>query len=357
MAENATHTLHNLLTLRGAVVRDPHVWAHYLTEAIELFGGEAEVVFASHHWPTWGTDSVVEFLSIQRDLYAYLHDQTLRLLNQGLGRAGDRRDDRAAAGAGEGLAHPRLLRLGQPQRQGHLPALPGLVRRQPGPPVAAPAGGEGQALRRVHGRRGRGRRQGAALVRSRRPALGRRGARPRRVRRTRPRRGPQLLADIYEQLGFGSENGTWRCEFLSAATELRTGNFGTPIETASADIVAHLSPAMLFDALAIQVDGPKAWDLDLAIRWDLPDHGASYRTTLHNGVLTYVKDSDKPVGLTLTVPAAALTALAGGDIEAARSRWAHHGRRPGSAGLPVRRSATRRPQLQHHRALTRSEAS
>ena len=54
MAENATHTLHNLLTLRGAVVRDPHVWSQYLTEAIERFGGEAEVVFASHHWPTWG---------------------------------------------------------------------------------------------------------------------------------------------------------------------------------------------------------------------------------------------------------------------------------------------------------------
>jgi hypothetical protein len=59
------------------------------------------------------------------------------------------------------------------------------------------------------------------------------------------------------------------------------------------------------------LEGPKAWDLDLAIRWDLPDHGASYRTTLHNGVLTYVKDSDKPAGLALTVPAAALIALAG----------------------------------------------
>ena len=55
MAENATHTLHNLLTLRGALVRDPHVWAHYLTEAIELFAGRSDVVFASHHWPTWGT--------------------------------------------------------------------------------------------------------------------------------------------------------------------------------------------------------------------------------------------------------------------------------------------------------------
>lgn len=80
---NATHTLHNLLTLRGTLVRDPHVWAHYLTEAIELFAGESDVVFASHHWPTWGTENIIEFLSVQRDLYAYLHDQTMRLLNQG----------------------------------------------------------------------------------------------------------------------------------------------------------------------------------------------------------------------------------------------------------------------------------
>jgi alkyl sulfatase BDS1-like metallo-beta-lactamase superfamily hydrolase len=75
---------------------------------------------------------------------------------------------------------------------------------------------------------------------------------------------------------------------------------------------------MLFDAVAIQVNGPAAWDLDLAIRWDLPDHGASYRTTLRNGVLTYVKDSDKPVGLTLTVPTAALLPLARGNLDRAR---------------------------------------
>ena len=83
MAENATHNLHNLLTLRGALVRDPHVWSGYLTEAIDTFTDRADVVFASHHWPTWGKDRIVEFLSLQRDLYAYLHDQTLRLLNQG----------------------------------------------------------------------------------------------------------------------------------------------------------------------------------------------------------------------------------------------------------------------------------
>ncbi|MEO6823038.1 MAG: alkyl sulfatase dimerization domain-containing protein [Candidatus Nanopelagicales bacterium] len=83
MSENATHNLHNLLTLRGAQVRDPRIWSRYLAEAIELFARQSDVAFASHHWPTWGTDLIVTYLTQQRDLYAYLHDQTLRLINQG----------------------------------------------------------------------------------------------------------------------------------------------------------------------------------------------------------------------------------------------------------------------------------
>lgn len=83
MAENATHTLHNLLTLRGALVRDPHVWSAYLTESINRYASRSDVLFASHHWPTWGTERLTEFLSLQRDLYGYLHDQTLRRINQG----------------------------------------------------------------------------------------------------------------------------------------------------------------------------------------------------------------------------------------------------------------------------------
>ena len=84
LAENATHNLHNLLTLRGAQVRDPRIWSRYLAEAIDLFADDTDVAFASHHWPTWGRDNIVAFLTEQRDLYGYLHDQTLRLMNQGL---------------------------------------------------------------------------------------------------------------------------------------------------------------------------------------------------------------------------------------------------------------------------------
>ena len=83
MAENATHNLHNVLTLRGAPVRDAHGWSTYLDEAIGLFAGHAEVLFAQHHWPRWGTARLVDYLAKQRDLYGYIHDQTLRLLNKG----------------------------------------------------------------------------------------------------------------------------------------------------------------------------------------------------------------------------------------------------------------------------------
>jgi alkyl sulfatase BDS1-like metallo-beta-lactamase superfamily hydrolase len=131
--------------------------------------------------------------------------------------------------------------------------------------------------------------------------------------------GRALLADVLEQLGFGSENGTWRCAYLSGALELRSGNFGTPAVAASADLLSQLTPELFFDALAIQVNGPAAWDLDLATRWEFPDHDAAYRTTLHNGVLSHIRDGSGDVTLTVTVPRHALGALAAGDLDAARA--------------------------------------
>ncbi len=167
------------------------IWAHYLDEAIELFGAESDVLFAGHHWPCWGGERIVDYLEKQRDLYTYLHDQTLRLMNQGLDRTGDRRGDRAAAEPRRGVALPRVLRLDQPQRQGDLPALHGLVRRQPGPPLGAPAGRAGAPLRRVHGRRRCGAGEGPRSLRAGRLPLGGRGRQPRRLRRARQPRGPR----------------------------------------------------------------------------------------------------------------------------------------------------------------------
>jgi Alkyl sulfatase dimerisation/Alkyl sulfatase C-terminal len=96
----------------------------------------------------------------------------------------------------------------------------------------------------------------------------------------------ELQADAFEQLGFGAENGTWRSEYLAGAYELRHGSFGTATTTAAPDLMAALTPGQLFDAIAIRVDGPKAWDERLSIGIDLEDKGAStnYRLDLNNGV-------------------------------------------------------------------------
>jgi alkyl sulfatase BDS1-like metallo-beta-lactamase superfamily hydrolase len=113
----------------------------------------------------------------------------------------------------------------------------------------------------------------------------------------------ELLADTYEQLGYGAENGTWRNFFLSGATELREGAFGTPIATSAADLVAQLTPEMLFDALAIQVDGPRAWEEDVTVDVEFTDDGSRYRLRLANGVLTHrLVDGPADADLTLTLP-------------------------------------------------------
>jgi alkyl sulfatase BDS1-like metallo-beta-lactamase superfamily hydrolase len=83
-AENCTHTMHNLVPIRGAKIRDSLAWSKYANEALHLYGGQAELVFASHHWPRWGNQDVQDFLRLQRDLYRWMHDQTLRFANHGM---------------------------------------------------------------------------------------------------------------------------------------------------------------------------------------------------------------------------------------------------------------------------------
>lgn len=319
MAENATHTLHNLLTLRGALVRDPHAWARYLTEAIESFAGKADVVFASHHWPTWGTDNVVEFLGLQRDLYAYLHDQTLRLLNKGytgaeiaelielppaIQRAWHTRGYYGSVSHNVKAIYQRYMGWydGNPARLWQHP--PQQAARR----YVEFMGGADAVVDKARASVADGDLRWAAQVLD-------------HVVFAEPdhQEGRALLAEVLEQLGLGCENGTWRNAFLAGALELREGNFGTPTVPSSPDMLAQLPPEMFFDSLAVQIDGPKAWHLALAIRWQFPDHEATFRTSLRNGVFSYVRDGAGEVTLTVTVPTLALGHLATGSINGART--------------------------------------
>ena len=190
VAENVTHNLHNLLTLRGAQVRDARAWSRYIAEAIELFGDDAAgrvrlppLAHLGHRQRAAAANPAARPVRVPARSDAAADEPGVR-------RQRDRRDDRDAAGPRGGLAHPRVLRLGQPQRQGDLPALPRLVRRQPGPPLAAPAGGRRRPLRAGHRRRRGDRGQGAGVRRRRRPAVRGRAGQPRGVRRPERRAGP-----------------------------------------------------------------------------------------------------------------------------------------------------------------------
>ncbi|HXL62046.1 MAG TPA: alkyl sulfatase dimerization domain-containing protein, partial [Mycobacterium sp.] len=289
MAENATHNLHNLLTLRGALVRDPHVWSGYLTEAIENFTDSVDVAFASHHWPTWGRERVIEFLSTQRDLYAYLHDQTLRLLNHGY----------TGAEIAEQFRMPPAL-----EKAWHTHGYYGSVshnvkavyqrymgwfdgnpaRLWPHPPEALAKryvealGGIDRVAELAEKAFREGDFRWAATLLDHATFT---DAKDPKVR--------GLYADTLEQLAYGAENATWRNFFLSGATELREGNFGTATSAASPSLLAQLTPEQMLDTLAISINGPRAWDVNLAIDITFADVDTNYRLTLRNGVLVYRK--------------------------------------------------------------------
>ncbi|KAL8876762.1 MAG: hypothetical protein Q9198_005101 [Flavoplaca austrocitrina] len=311
-AEDATHTFHNVLTLRGAVVRDPHVWARVLTETIGLFGGRANVIFASHHWPTWGYDEVVNFLTLQRDLYAYVHDQTLRLLNQGFNgpeiaeqmRLPPTLDQAWSARGYYGSINHNVKAIyqrysgwfdGNPAHLWeHIPVEK--ARR-----YVELAGGIDKIIEHGQAAFDRGDFRWAAEVLNHAVF-----ASPQNASAT------SLLADTYEQLGYGAENGTWRSFFISGTTELRKGNFGTPTQTASDDVVSQLTPEMLFDAFAIQVNGPKAWGQEISIKVVLTD-GPRYLWWLSNAALVYTKVGEEATAdVTLTTSTSKLPGIVRG---------------------------------------------
>ncbi|MGE2691751.1 alkyl/aryl-sulfatase [Mycolicibacterium pulveris] len=316
MAENATHNLHNLLTLRGALVRDPHVWAGYLTEAIDTFADRADVVFASHHWPTWGHDRIVEYLSVQRDLYAYLHDQTLRLINQGytgveiaeqfqlppaLHKAWHTHGYYGSVSHNVKAVYQRYM--------GWFDGNPGRLWPHPpeaiGPRYVEAMGGADRVVELAKNAFEGGDYRWAATLLDHVMFTdeNHRGAR-------------ELYADTFEQLAYGAENAVWRNFFLSGATELRDGNFGTATQPTSPTLLGQLTPEQIFDSLAINVNGPRAWDLDVAVDVTFLDTGANHRLTLRNGVLVHRKVPADPDTAQATVALAnklRLLALAVGD--------------------------------------------
>lgn len=304
-AEDATHTMHNLYTLRGAQVRDAAKWWKVLDEAIELFGPDTDVVVAQHQWPRWGNTEVVAFLERQRDLYKYLHDQSLRLANQGYTAA----EIAEELDLPEGLASQWHCRgyygsvahnakavyqryLGwYDSHPAHLNPLP--------PSASAPKyveymGGSQQLLDRARRAWDDGEYRWVAEVLTHLVFAEPDNAAAR-----------QLQADALEQLGYQAENATWRNEYLMGATELRHGvrDLGA-VELVTPDVLAAMTLDMLLDYLGIRLDGPRAGHIRSVFNWTFTDPGSAdavYAVRLGNGVVSYTR------GKTLPDPDAAVT--------------------------------------------------
>ncbi|TCO17201.1 alkyl sulfatase BDS1-like metallo-beta-lactamase superfamily hydrolase [Kribbella steppae] len=301
LAENVTHNLHNLLTLRGAEVRDARGWSRYINEAIELFTDDIDVAFASHHWPTWGSDNIVTLMRQQRDLYAFLHDQTLRLMNQGyvgseIAEMIEVPPELDAAWHTHGYygSVSHNVKAIYQRYLGWYDGNPAHLWQHP--PEAAAAryvqviGGLDATVARAREFADAGDLRFAAELASHAvfadPAHA--GART-------------LLGEVFTRLGYGSECGTWRNNFLTGAQELHGPV--TPAAVSASGMAAALTITQLFDSLAICVDGKRAWETTASIRWHFSDTGETYRMELSNGVLTHhptsrTKDADLVITLT-----------------------------------------------------------
>ncbi|ELI5739393.1 alkyl/aryl-sulfatase [Vibrio fluvialis] len=303
MAENSTNTMHNILTLRGAQVRDALKWSGYLQETIEMWGGDVKVKFQSHHWPMWGNADIVEYFKKQRDIYKYTHDQTVRLMNQGYtgeeiseiiklpktlennwstrGYYGTLRHNSRAV-------YQRYMGWydGNPSDLNNLPPTNAAVK------YVEYMGGESAAIQKAQADFDKGNYRWVAEV-------------LKHVVFANPqsKKGKELLADAYEQLGYQSESGPWRSVYLQGAYELRNG---TPsaggVQTASPDIIKNMPPEMLFDYLAVRILPEKAEGKKFAINLNFTDLDEKYTLYLEDSVLIHTKkQSDKPnVTLTLT---------------------------------------------------------
>ncbi len=308
-AENATNTMHNILTLRGAQVRDALKWAGYLNETIALYGNKVEVKFQSHHWPMWENTKIVEYIKKQRDLYKYIHDQSVNLMNKGY----------TGAEIAEMIKLPPELdqqwynrgyygtvrhnsRAVYQRYMGWYDANPSSLDNLP-PEMAAKKyveymGGEAEIMKKSRADFDKGEYRWVAEA-MKHVVFANPGS----------TEAKNLLADTYEQLGYQAESGPWRSVYLQGAFELRNGvPKAGGINAASPDTIKAMPPEMLFDYLAVRLNGPKAAGKKIGINIDFTDLKKQYGLAVENAVLNHGKPLAKP-DVKLTMSKATLDAI------------------------------------------------
>ena len=304
MAENVTRQMHNIYTLRGAEVRDALQWSHFIEQSRQLYGADAEVEFQSHHWPTWGKERINRFLGKQRDLYKYVHDQTVRLMNEGY-NSEEIADaiklppelDQEWFNRGYYGTLKHNARAVYQRYMGWYDANPSNLDNLPPVPAARKyveyMGGEAELLRKARADFDKGEYRWVAEALKHAVF-----ADPDNTA------AKHLLADTYEQLGYQAEAGPWRSVYLQGAYELRNGvPQGGGMKTASPDMIRAMSPEMLFDYLAVRLNGPAAAGKDISLNLNFTDLEKHYNLRVQNGVLNYrdTPASDADASMTLSM--------------------------------------------------------
>lgn len=317
-AENCSQTLHNVYTLRGAKTRDARAWSRYIDETLVRWGGKAKVLYGMHHWPVWGNDRIVTEMSMARDAYKFIHDQTLHFANQGLNKEE----------IAETLTMPPSLnnRWGLRGYYGTLshnvkgtftftlgwfdgnPAnLHPLPPRQQAQKTIAYMGGPDAVVKKAkkdfeHGNY----RWVASILNDVVHA-----APEHKVARA-------LLADTYEQLGYQSEAGPWRNFYLTGAMELRQNKVTAPMSKGSgnADMMRAIDLDAVMDYLGIRLNAQRAEGKTIRINMSSPGSDAVHSLWLQNSVLNFRKNHPlETADVTIIAPEKMLPALFMGIID------------------------------------------
>jgi alkyl sulfatase BDS1-like metallo-beta-lactamase superfamily hydrolase len=303
MAEDATHNMHNLYTIRGAEIRDGRLWSRYISDAIERYGDKTEIEIAQHHWPMWGNERILSFLKKQRDLYKFIHDQSVRLLNHGLTPTEIAEQLKlppslASEWASRGY-YGTLSHNAKAVYQFYLgwydanPAdLNPLPRAEEAKKQVEYMGGANAVIKRARDDFKAGQYRWVARVASQLVFADPSNNEAR-----------ELGAEALEQLGYQSEAATWRNAYLLGAHELRNGVAQQPPAASRADFLKGVTIDLAFDFLGVRLNAPKAEGKHIVVNWTFTDLNESHVMNLENSALTHTsgKLSDKPdVSLTLT---------------------------------------------------------
>jgi alkyl sulfatase BDS1-like metallo-beta-lactamase superfamily hydrolase len=316
-AENLAQTMHNLLPVRGAKVRDALRWANYMQQALDQLG-DAEVYFGQHNWPIWGRERIADFIARHRDVYKYTHDQTVRLINAGMtpreiadtvNLPRSLREHAGARGYYGALRHnvKAVYQFYLGAYDGNPANLDPLPPQESARRYLELLGGADKAVAAAQAAFDKGDYRWAAELLNH-AVFGEPGHRPAR----------ELLARTYEQLGYMAEAATWRNSYLTGADELRNGPPKKGVDrSAVIEMLYHTPIERFLEAMAAALDGPAAEGKNLKINLVLSDTGETHVLWIENSVLHHKRAAAAAdANATLTLPKDAFIKVMAGTARA-----------------------------------------